>query len=62
MGKPYSIDLREVHAALTGWVERKRLERIDRRDLVDDEWLELKPKWERLRGQPVAFAVAWRKD
>lgn len=29
--------------------------------LIDDAWLELKPKWERLRGQPIAFAVVWRK-
>jgi SAM-dependent methyltransferase len=29
--------------------------------LIDDDWLELKPKWERLHGQPIAFAVVWRK-
>jgi SAM-dependent methyltransferase len=29
--------------------------------LIDDAWLELKPKWERLRGHPIAFALAWRK-
>jgi SAM-dependent methyltransferase len=29
--------------------------------LIDDAWLELKPKWERLRGQPIAFAVVLRK-
>lgn len=29
--------------------------------LIDDDWLELKPKWERLRGQPIAFAAVWRK-
>jgi SAM-dependent methyltransferase len=29
--------------------------------LIDDGWLELKPKWEPLRGQPITFAFAWRK-
>jgi SAM-dependent methyltransferase len=29
--------------------------------VIDDAWVELKPKWERLRGQPIAFAVVWRK-
>ena len=29
--------------------------------MIDDAWLELKPKWEALRGQPLAFAVVWRK-
>jgi SAM-dependent methyltransferase len=33
-----------------------------RERVIDDAWLALKPKWEHLRGQPVAFAVAWRKD
>jgi len=28
--------------------------------VIDDEWLALKPKWEGLRDQPIAFAVAWR--
>ena len=29
--------------------------------LIDGGWLELKPKWEPLRGQPITFAFAWRK-
>ena len=29
--------------------------------LIDDGWLALKPKWSSLRGQPIAFAVAWRR-
>jgi SAM-dependent methyltransferase len=29
--------------------------------LIDDVWLELKPKWEQLRGQPVTFAFVWRR-
>jgi SAM-dependent methyltransferase len=28
--------------------------------LIDDDWVALKPKWERLRGQPIAFAFVWR--
>jgi SAM-dependent methyltransferase len=33
-----------------------------RERVIDDAWLALKPKWERLSGQPVAFAVCWRKS
>jgi SAM-dependent methyltransferase len=28
--------------------------------LIDEKWLALKPKWEALRGQPIAFAFVWR--
>ena len=28
--------------------------------VVDERWLELKPKWERFRGHPVSMAFAWR--
>jgi SAM-dependent methyltransferase len=28
--------------------------------VIDDAWLELKPKWERLRGVPIAFAFVWK--
>ena len=28
--------------------------------VIDDAWLALKPKWEPLRDQPIAFAFAWR--
>jgi SAM-dependent methyltransferase len=31
-----------------------------RERLVDDAWIALKPKWEALRGHPVAFAAVWR--
>ena len=31
-----------------------------RERLVDDGWVALKPKWEALRGHPVAFATVWR--
>jgi SAM-dependent methyltransferase len=33
-----------------------------RERLVDDAWIALKPKWEALRGHPVAFAAVWRAD
>ena len=39
-----------------GWMLVEMKER-----LIDDGWLALKPKWESLRGQPIAFAFAWRK-
>jgi hypothetical protein len=29
--------------------------------VIDDRWLALKPKWERYRGHPIAFAFVWRK-
>jgi SAM-dependent methyltransferase len=63
-GEPVAIDtyvhLLSEHVTVglaAGWRLAELRERV-----IDDAWLELKPKWERLRGQPVAFAVAWRKD
>ena len=44
-------------AAAAGW----RLAELRER-LIDDAWIELKPKWERLRGHPIAFACAWRAE
>jgi SAM-dependent methyltransferase len=38
-----------------GWTLVEMRERV-----IDDAWLELKPKWAALRDQPIAFAVAWR--
>jgi len=29
--------------------------------IVDDEWLALKPKWERFRDHPVSFAFVWSR-
>jgi SAM-dependent methyltransferase len=44
-------------AALTaGWELAELKERV-----IDDVWVELKPKWDRLRGQPVTFAFVWRR-
>jgi SAM-dependent methyltransferase len=38
-----------------GWTLVEMRERV-----IDDAWLELKPKWASLRDQPIAFAVVWR--
>jgi SAM-dependent methyltransferase len=62
-GEPVAIET-HVHllsehadAALgAGWQLAELRER-----LIDDAWLELKPKWAHLRGQPVAFAFVWRR-
>ncbi|TMG03038.1 MAG: class I SAM-dependent methyltransferase [Chloroflexi bacterium] len=40
----------------TGW----RLVEMKER-LVDDDWLEVKPSWERFRGHPLSFAFVWRR-
>jgi SAM-dependent methyltransferase len=46
-----------VQAALAaGWTLVEMHERI-----VDDAWLEYKPHWQPLAGQPVSFALVWRK-
>jgi len=46
-----------VTAALEcGWTLAEMRER-----LIDDEWLALKPKWQRLRNQPVSFAFVWAR-
>ena len=29
--------------------------------IVDDEWVALKPKWDRYRGHPISFVLVWRK-
>jgi SAM-dependent methyltransferase len=62
-GEPVAIDthvhLLSEHVTLglaAGWTLAEMREGV-----IDDAWLELKPKWERLRGQPVAFVLAWRK-
>jgi SAM-dependent methyltransferase len=28
--------------------------------VIDERWLQLKPKWERFRGHPISMAFAWR--
>ncbi|MEA2332475.1 MAG: hypothetical protein QOH58_2613 [Thermoleophilaceae bacterium] len=60
-GEPLAIEthvhLLSDHAAAAldaGWELAELKERV-----IDDRWLELKPKWESLRGQPIAFV--WRR-
>jgi SAM-dependent methyltransferase len=39
----------------------ERLELVELRErIIDDAWVALKPKWDRLRGHPVSFAFVWR--
>jgi SAM-dependent methyltransferase len=46
-----------VAAALgTGWALAEMREGV-----VDDRWIEAKPKWERFRHHPVSVAFAWRR-
>jgi hypothetical protein len=42
-------------ASAAGWTLAEAEERV-----IDDAWVALKPKWESLRGTPIAFAFAWR--
>jgi SAM-dependent methyltransferase len=62
-GEPLAIETHihllsdHVSAATgSGWVLREMKER-----LIDDVWLALKPKWERLRNHPISFAMVWEK-
>lgn len=46
-----------VEAALAaGWTLAELRERA-----IDDDWLRLKPKWERFRGHPISAAFVWCK-
>ncbi len=61
-GEPVAIEthvhLLSEHAAAalgSGWQLAELRERV-----IDDDWVELKPKWEPLRGHPIAFACVWR--
>lgn len=62
-GEPVAIEtyvhLPSAHvtaARSSGLVAHELHERV-----VDDEWIERKPKWERHRGWPVSFAWVWRR-
>jgi SAM-dependent methyltransferase len=62
-GEPIAIDTYvhllsdHVTAGLdAGWTLVEMRERV-----IDDAWIALKPKWEALRDQPIAFAVVWRR-
>jgi SAM-dependent methyltransferase len=39
-----------------GWTLIEMKERV-----IDQDWIALKPKWERFRGHPIAAAFVWRK-
>jgi SAM-dependent methyltransferase len=63
-GEPVAIETHlhllsdHVAAALDQrWVLREMKER-----LIDEAWLALKPKWERLRHHPISFALVWQKE
>jgi SAM-dependent methyltransferase len=62
-GEPVAIETHvhlfsdQVAAGLgAGFVLAELRERV-----VDDEWLALKPKWERFRDHPVSFAFVWSR-
>jgi SAM-dependent methyltransferase len=61
-GEPVAIETHvhlfsdHVRAARgAGWTLVESQERV-----IDDAWIALKPKWERQRGTPIAFAFVWR--
>jgi SAM-dependent methyltransferase len=62
-GEPLAIET-HVHllsehvmmAMEAGWSLVEMKER-----LIDDAWLDLKPKWDRFRNHPISFAFVWRK-
>jgi SAM-dependent methyltransferase len=61
-GEPVAIETHvhllsdHVTAALeAGWTLAEMRERV-----IDESWLELKPRWKRYRGHPVSFAFVWR--
>jgi SAM-dependent methyltransferase len=60
-GQPVAIEshvhllsdhVKAAHAS--GWALLEMDERV-----IDDAWLEKKPKWRRYAGQPVSFAMVW---
>jgi SAM-dependent methyltransferase len=61
-GEPVAIETyvhplsEHVSAALGAGFELAEL----KERLIDDEWVALKPKWEKLRHHPIAFAWVWR--
>jgi SAM-dependent methyltransferase len=44
-------------AGAAGWMLAEAEER-----LIDDAWVDMKPKWETLRGTPIAFAFVWKAN
>jgi len=63
-GEPVAIEahvhLMSEHITIglrTGWTLVEMKERI-----IDDSWLQLKPQWTAYRGQPITFALGWRRQ
>lgn len=44
-------------ASAAGWTLREMDE-----GLVDEEWLQKKPRWQQYAGLPVSFAMVWRRN
>jgi len=62
-GEPVAIEtyvhLLSDHVAAAHAAALSLIEMHER--LVDDHWIELKPRWEPFRNFPVSFAIAWQK-
>jgi hypothetical protein len=62
-GEPVAIEtyvhLLSDHVAAARAAALSLIEMRER--LVDDRWIELKPRWEPFRNFPVSFAIAWQK-
>jgi SAM-dependent methyltransferase len=63
-GEPVAIETHvhllseHVSAALdAGWALTEMAE-----GTIEDNWIAIKPRWERYRGHPVSFAFVWRKQ
>lgn len=63
-GEPVAIETNvhllseQIEAARAGrWTLVEMKERV-----IDDDWLALKPQWERFRAQPVSSALVWRTE
>ncbi len=52
------LHLFEEHVAAGRAAGLELAEMHERR--IDDEWVALKPRWERYRDWPISFALAWR--
>ena len=47
-----------VQSALAaGWTLQEMHE-----GLIDDDWMQVKPKWRKHYGQPISFVMVWRKN
>lgn len=51
----FSDHVRAAHAANWSLLEMHE-------QLVDDQWIAQKPRWEKYRDRPVSFAMVWRRD